>query len=236
MSFPGYPSSPVEEGQASVGGYQPAKLKVYQDLIDQKLLRSPQVLSMMNVKYILSSQNPNHPAFTQVAPGIYEFHGAQPRAWFVPAWRSLPDEASILRVMGGRDFDPASIALFPQAHAPSIAASGLPVREVTVESDDERGLRLRVGEGDGPGLLIVSDIYYAPGWRATIDGNAVPILQANHVLRGVEVPAGAHVIEMRIESRGYRIGRLLNRIGGLALLLLAGIGLLQARQERMSSR
>jgi hypothetical protein len=226
----------VAFGISSIGGYQPAKLKIYQDLIEQKLLTSPPVLSMLNVKYLLSSQNPNHPDFTEAAPGVYEYHHALPRAWFVPSWRALPDEAAVLRAMGGRDFDPAAVAFFSQGRTPSLPSSGLPAREVTVESDDARGVRLRIGEGSGPGLLIVSDIYYAPGWRATIDGKAVPIMQANHVLRGIEVPAGAHAVEMRVEARGYRTGRLLNRIGGIALLLLAGVGFLQARQERRSSR
>jgi len=218
---------------ASVGGYQPAKLKIYQDLLDQKLLMTPSVLSMLNVKYLLSGQNPNHPAFTEAAPGVYAFRDAMPRAWFVPGWRALPDEAAVLRAMGGREFDPAQAALFSQGHMPSLPSSGLnTARTVTIDADDTRGVRLSIGDGDGPGLLIVSEIYYAPGWRATIDGKPVPILQANHVLRAVEVPAGAHTVEMRFASRAYRLGRTLNRIGGLALVLLAAVGFAAGRRGR----
>jgi hypothetical protein len=222
---------------ASAGGYQPAKLRIYQDLIDQQLLRNPSVLAMLNVKYVVSSQSPNHPSFTSIGSDVYEFRDALPRAWFVPAWRTVPDQTAVLRAMGARDFNPAADALFSQGRTPGLPSSGLDVsRSVTVERSDERGVEIKVGDGTGPGLLIVSEIYYPPGWRATIDGKTVPILQANHVLRAVEIPAGPHSIEMRAESRMFRMGRLLNRVGGISLVLLAAFGFVmeRRRQERIA--
>ncbi len=82
----------------------------------------------------------------------------------------------------------------------------------------------------------MSEIYYPAGWSATIDGSAAPILQANHCLRGLVVPAGAHTIEMRFASRGYKTGRMLNRIGGLLLLALGGVGVVLVRQGRAKVR
>lgn len=93
-----------------------------------------------------------------------------------------------------------------------------------------------MADGQGPGLLIVSEIYYPAGWTAYVDGAATPILQANHCLRAVVVPTGAHTIEMRFASRAYKTGRMLNRIGGLALLAMAGLGIVLARQERARER
>ncbi len=98
---------------ATVGGYQPAKLRVYQDLLDQQLVMNPPVLAMLNVRYLVSDQNPGMPAFTAVAEGVYEYRDAMPRAWFVPSWRETANEAAVIQALGGRDFDPAATAFSP---------------------------------------------------------------------------------------------------------------------------
>jgi hypothetical protein len=46
---------------------------------------------------------------------------------------------------------------------------------------------------DGPGLLVLNDVY-AAGWRATVDGRPAEILPANYMARGVWVPAGTHEV------------------------------------------
>jgi hypothetical protein len=53
-------------------------------------------------------------------------------------------------------------------------------------------------ESDEGGVLALHDPYY-PGWVATIDGRAAPILRADILFRGVEVPAGRHRIVFRFE-------------------------------------
>ena len=42
-------------------------------------------------------------------------------------------------------------------------------------------------------------MYYGEGWKATINGNEVPILKVDYALRGVEVPSGNHIIEFSFE-------------------------------------
>jgi hypothetical protein len=219
----------------TIGGYQPAKLRIYQDLLDRKLLMNPSVLSMLNVRYLLTGANPGIPAFTPVAEGIYQFTEGQPRAWFVPSWRGLGDDESVLRRLGTREFNPAGEALFGRGPTPRVPQSGLPVRTVSVDAVNPHLLRIDVADGDGPGLLVVSEIYYPAGWGATLDGRPLPILRVNHCLRAVEVPAGAHRIEMRYASRGFRMGRNLSWIGGIGLLCLAAAGFFQRRQS-MGSR
>ena len=50
---------------------------------------------------------------------------------------------------------------------------------------------------------MFSEIYYPKGWKATIDGNEVPIERANYVLRAITIPQGEHDIEMRFEPQSY---------------------------------
>lgn len=68
-------------------------------------------------------------------------------------------------------------------------------------------------------LAVLNDTDY-PGWRATVDGRAVPIVRANALFRGVEVEPGHHTIEFRYRPRSFEIGFLLTLAGlGTALAL-----------------
>jgi len=75
------------------------------------------------------------------------------------------------------------------------------------------------------GLGVFSEIHYPVGWRATIDGNEVPIHRANYVLRALEIPAGKHTIEFTFRPNSYVIGNTVTRVGSV-LLLIAVIGAL----------
>jgi len=56
------------------------------------------------------------------------------------------------------------------------------------------------------GLAVFSEIYYPEGWVAKIDGQEVPILRANYVLRALEIPAGQHEITFSFEPAIYSVG------------------------------
>lgn len=49
-------------------------------------------------------------------------------------------------------------------------------------------------EASNSGVLVLHDIHY-PGWEALVDGERRPILRANLLFRGVEIPAGKHRVE-----------------------------------------
>ena len=53
------------------------------------------------------------------------------------------------------------------------------------------------------GLAVFSEIYYPKGWKAFIDGQETPILRVNYLLRGLMLPEGEHLVEMRFEPTAY---------------------------------
>jgi uncharacterized membrane protein YfhO len=73
---------------------------------------------------------------------------------------------------------------------------------VTIAGYSNNSVRLEV-TADRDGLLVLHDLYY-PGWEATVDGVRVPVVKANILFRGVEVPAGAHVVEFRFRPFSAR--------------------------------
>jgi hypothetical protein len=72
-------------------------------------------------------------------------------------------------------------------------------------------------EATGPSRLLIRDAW-APGWRATVDGETVNVERAAGRHRAVVVPAGSHSIALDYGPPGLG-GALLTGTLGLALLL-----------------
>lgn len=70
-----------------------------------------------------------------------------------------------------------------------------------------------------PGILVLSDVYY-PGWQVLVDGQPAQLLQVNHALRGVYLPAGAHSISFIFRPTVFYIGL---GVSGLTTLLTVAV-------------
>ena len=76
------------------------------------------------------------------------------------------------------------------------------------------------------GWLVLSDVWY-PGWQATVDGAAVPIMKADYLFRAVAVPAGVHQVRFSYRPLSFYLGAIIS--------LIAGLGLLWASQKKCDS-
>ena len=77
------------------------------------------------------------------------------------------------------------------------------------------------------GYVVLADTFYG-GWQATVDGQPVPILRANGVVRAVAVPAGAHEIRFVFRPADFAAGAALSTVAALAGVL----ALVAWRRER----
>ena len=70
---------------------------------------------------------------------------------------------------------------------------------------------------------MFSELYYAQGWNAYINGDLAPHLLVNYVLRALELPKGNHTIEFKFEPQvvdtGSKVALASSALFGILLLL-----------------
>ena len=213
-------------GLSSIGGYHPAKLANYQRLIQSSGFRGVGILQMLNVHYLVSLQRFTDDRFEEVFVGnfynngryvpaaVYHFEERMDRAWFPRQVQVAASADSILALLGGGSYDPQArvYTLDGQPGAVLDGARGA----VTSQSWSPSHISLSL-EVEREGLLVLSEIYYPGGWVARLNGDLLPIIEVNTVLRGVIVPQGSHQLTLDFEPADVRLGLMVSR---LALLLI----------------
>lgn len=168
---------------------------------------------LLNVRYVLDTRDLDSAGLVRrfEADGVkvFEVTDPFPRAWLVHRLVQGDD----WRVLAEDSFDLKTTAL--TAEPVTVAETDVP-SAVTVTAAGAGQLTLNVPAG-GAGLLVVSEIWDA-GWRATVDGQPVPLIRADGVLLGVPVSAGTHTVTLRYQPTSFRQGMWLS-IAGLLIAL-----------------
>lgn len=204
-------------------GYQGAKMRAYQDMVDVVGLQNPLLWSLMNVKYIISNQPDS------LAPLLLVYNGAQmkvyhntanlPRAYFVNRYEVAGGKEILDKIAAGA-FDPRDVAFFMEDPKKTIEPPQTGARAEVVRYGIQ-DLELKV-TASGNNLLVLSETYYPVGWKAYIDGNPTEIYRVNYLFRGVIVPPGVHTLTMRFEPRGFYLGKNLSL--AVNILVLGALG------------
>ena len=206
----------------SLGGYSPAKLRRYQDIIDYYLSRdiNLNVLNMLNTRYIIVQ--------TQQGAQVQKNPEALGNVWFVDElkWVNSPDE----EIMALKEFDPAKTAVIDVEWKNKVQGKEISQPQdtnATIQLIDyvNPGCLIYESSSSVPQFAVFSEVYYKT-WRAYIDGKEVPLVRVDYILRGLEIPAGDHKIEFKCVDEVYLKGARLSLIGsiivGLVLLSLLG--------------
>jgi Bacterial membrane protein YfhO len=147
---------------------------------------------------------------------------ASPRAWLVSEAEAVDGEDALRRIRGEsvHEFDPRRTALLEvsPARLPQLSGGIVSDTSVRISSYSANKLTLET-EAPMPTILVVSEIFY-PGWQANVDGAPTEILLTDYLLRGVVLPPGKHVVEMRYQAPAARNGAI---ISGLALCVLLAL-------------
>ena len=238
----------------SVGGYSPAKLRRYQDIIDfylgnpQEMSRlmneiitaqcdfgkiSPNafpVINMLNTRYlIMPSQNGEIPLRNPYALG---------NAWFVDSIRWVDSADEEILAIG--KIDPRTTAVVDKAQQSKIQAKSAinkilsdTVNTIKLTEYIDPGHLVYESVSDTEVFAVFSEIYYKT-WRAYIDGKEVPIVRADYILRGLLVPPGVHKIEFKCRDEVIVRSHTYALIGSIAvgIVFAALIGLLIYRRNK----
>jgi hypothetical protein len=141
-----------------------------------------------------------------------------PRAYLAAAVR-IADDTTAAHLLQAPDFAPGrTIVLAPGDGARDLRSDG----NCTLEDDRPEHQRLRC-HAAAPSYAVISDAWF-PGWHATVDGAAAPILRANLAMRAIPVPAGDSLVELRYRPRGLVTGAVVSLLALLAALALALTG------------
>jgi hypothetical protein len=180
------------------------------------VLRLPPVLDMLGVRYVIfrgAAKPPVKPDFASPDYWIMINHRALPRVFVPERVEMAADKQERLEKLAAADFDPRRVAYVEQP----VELLGSCRGEAKIV--EEIPTRIKVSlDMQTAGLVVLADRWDA-GWHAYYDGKEVPILQTNHAIRGVEVPAGKATLEFRYEPAGFAWGL---RLCGAALLALIG--------------
>ena len=224
----------------TIGGYSPAKLQRYQDLIDfhiapemsamiedinsaiptartigelEDVLGYYPVLAMLNTKYIV------------VDPGSLPltYDGRLGNGWLVSRSRTASTADAEMAALG--EIDPAVEAVIfdPDAADGTVTEyAGADSGRVELTYYSPNRLRYDVS-APASGLAVFSEIYYPAGWKAFVDGEEKPILRADYVLRALLIDEGEHEVEFVFAPDSFVVGRDISLASSIAIIvLLAG--------------
>jgi len=197
----------------TVGGYNPAKLSIYQDLIENQWYKFPNcmpTINMLNTKYVISG-NP----VTDTIPN----KEALGNAWFVKGVQYQKDAASVMKALD--TFNPKDIAIVEEkdkiADLSNIEVDTAARIQLVKNNNDDI---LYTANTSKKQLAVFSEIYYNLGWKAYIDNKETPIVKVNYVLRALVVPAGKHDIKFEFRPSSIDISK---KASGIASILLWGL-------------
>lgn len=220
----------------SVGGYHPAKLRRYQEMIEHHISPEMQatykaiataggemdsvdankfrVLNMLNTKYFIFPAGQQRQTVPILNPHAYG------NAWFVNKVQYvnnaneeidaldsiIPTETAVVDVRF-KDVLKGATESYKDSLS-SIRLTSYTPNRLTYETNNAQD-----------GIAVFSEIYYPDGWHVTIDGQPAELARADYILRTMYVPAGQHTIEMRFDPTSLHVTEGI-AYGALALLVI----------------
>jgi len=194
----------------SIGGYHGAKLKRYQELIENHIAKgNAAVINMLNTKYVINRQGQ-----AQQNPG------AMGNSWFVNEINIVANADAEIAALNG--FNPATTAIVDTRFSEQIIDSLDNTGASIVLTEYKPNYLKYNSNSTKDGIVIFSEIYYYKGWNAYVDDKLTPHFRANYVLRGMQVPAGNHTVEFKFAPTSYSTGERVSLASSIILLLLLG--------------
>lgn len=226
----------------SVGGYSAVRPRRFDQLFDYNVekninelgssidfqtlsfTKSNPVLDMLNVKYVIVPTGQGDVPITNTF--------ANGNAWFVEK----------VKFVSSVDEEMKALSKLNTKNEVVINSVVNDIKENSFEKDSIALIELvqhkpnylkYLSNNSNSGFAVFSENYYKNGWKATIDGKEVNILNVNYVLRGLQVPAGKHTIEFKFEPQVVKTGSTIALISSIGMFLLMGAGVYFERKKKI---
>ena len=193
----------------SIGGYHGAKLKRYQELIENHISKgNMSVINMLNTKYFISTKGQ-----AQMNPSTLG------NSWFVDSIAIVSDANEEIDALN--DFDPSTTAIVDIRFLNQIINNLDNSEKSKILLTEYKPNYLKyTTSAKNDGIAVFSEIYYDKGWNAFIDGEFSSHFRANYVLRAMKIPAGEHIVEFKFEPQTFKNGEVISMTSSIILLLL----------------
>ncbi len=225
-----------------MGGYSGAKLSVIQDVMYgngplniQNQNFNPDLLNLLNIKYVTYPQSLPLPGFIQVFQGqqgmVFENTNVLPKAFFVDSVITAENPKEAFDYLMPERVNFAQTAVVETSAPISTTSDSTSKVEVTAYTGPEITLKTQRSK---PGFLVLSEVYYPAGWTATLNGEEIPIHKTNYFLRGLQIPEGEHTVELRFMPKMYVLGTKLawfSLLSQLGIAIFFGITLIRNRNS-----
>lgn len=198
------------------------------NLVDTSPLpSSTNILSMLNVKYILTPKEIDDKQCELVNKGLssflYENKAVLPRSYLVPKFVVLKQEADIANKLKSKEFFPAKEVVLEEEPLSPQVSPNLAKQEnkeyVNILIYEPNQAVIEANVLNQAKFLILADNYY-PGWQVFVDAKQGKIYKANYILRGVYLPAGKHIVRFVYNPVSFKIGSLISLSCLFALIIL----------------
>lgn len=204
-----------------------AKVELFTEVFDSSIGR---FADMASIKYVLSQvplRRTNDESFDSFAlineqPGTYrlfENKESLGQAYIVHNFKLVDSDSAALESIASPDYDykhKVVLESTPQIQMPEEVDGD--TDRVVVDRPNPNSVVINATSA-ASGILVLTDTYY-PGWKAFLDGREVPILRANYLFRGIELPQGSHQVRFTYEPFSFWLGVAL-AVAALLIGLLA---------------
>jgi hypothetical protein len=203
----------------SITGYSAARLKRYDELIDNQLAINPpnhDVLDMLNVRYVVTQDTGGNTKMirNETACG---------NAWFVKSMKFAANADEEMAALSS--FSPKDEAIVDKRYKNLIdtkkTVGGDPSATIKLVSYSPDELLYESSAGASE-IAVFSEIYYDKGWKMYIDGIESPYFRADYVLRAAQLPIGNHKIKFVFHPASYYTGEKISLAGSILLILALG--------------
>ena len=204
----------------SVKGYT-ISLKDYHDAMNIGVFNNINFLNLLNVKYLLTTRQIEHPLFKLVFDRnikIYQNLGTMPRASLFNKVEVIKNKEYYMNKIMSPNFNIREKLIINEDFDEKLDVVPFNGDEIDITAFHPNYITLDVNN-PGNSVLFMSEIYY-PEWKVKVDGKETKIYKADGLFRAVYLTKGNHHIKFYYSPKLLYIGSIISFVTILSLIIL----------------